>query len=295
MSWSLCFLFIVIQSRGTSLAECESDTTSKRLKIDGSALRVAVDFGNKFGGGVVLNSDGVVLTCNHVIKGFVAGRVEFQTREQMAFNVIYSDEDSDIALLLLETPVECEQLKLRENSSLLDAEPLVSKAPIIGGPIATIVGTVSYKATDETSGKIVAQLPMTHGSSGSPVFDKSGSLVGIVVGSVGKTESFTRLYSNSVIEGGIREASIKYVEMYLGKTRFAESVQPVVEETNLASLLKGDEIHCINSERVNSTLDICTILLACGHRGKAQVVLGIKRQGEVSTVILTPQTDDSDR
>lgn len=134
------------------------------------------------GSGVCVDTRGYVLVTAHQANGIgkLEGRLEDGTRFHLA--VVTIDTERDMALLKADTPLPA-AVSLGDATTLENGASIVSIATPINLSFSTVVGSVS--AVNRTlSGFPVLQanLTATHGSSGGPVFDGEGRLVGLIRG-----------------------------------------------------------------------------------------------------------------
>lgn len=140
--------------------------------------------GRKRGGGsgFVVAPEGLVATSHHVLEG--ADRVEVVLQSGDSFEVLHAtaaDDLRDLVLLRIDT-FELPAATLGHSGEVAVGEPVVA----IGSPLG-LAGTVSdglVSAKREMGGRSVLQIsaPISKGSSGGPVFDARGRIVGVLAG-----------------------------------------------------------------------------------------------------------------
>lgn len=134
------------------------------------------------GAGVVLTADGLIATNEHVVSGLTELYVVLpdQTTIISVDTILYSDFANDLALL-------------RINNESLAPVRLSPIEPMVGDPVLTLGhpelflyslsdGIVSGTRTYSKEGGRFLQMtaPVNYGSSGGPVFNETGALVGLV-------------------------------------------------------------------------------------------------------------------
>ena len=139
------------------------------------------------GSGVVISSDGLLVTNHHVVDGAADVRVIFADGRTYEATVIGSDSLTDVALIEIDaiglTPVE---IGSADNMHIGDAAIAIgSPLGLRGGPSVT-VGVVSAfdrrvqtSVTSELFGLLQTDAPITRGSSGGALVDDHGRLIGI--------------------------------------------------------------------------------------------------------------------
>ncbi len=129
-----------------------------------------------------------VLTCAHVIEG--AGRIELKSLlGTRAATVVAQDVSSDIALLAVEGAPLTTTLPIRHGQVGLLGEPLTT----LGYPLSGLVGqnlqvtqgcVSSLRGTQQDIRFFQFTAPIQPGSSGSPVLDSEGQVLGMVTSSM---------------------------------------------------------------------------------------------------------------
>lgn len=138
------------------------------------------------GSGVIIKSNGYIITNNHVIDG--AGKITVTTSDKRSYNakLVGTDPDTDVAVL----KINAKNLTaaVMGNSNQLNVGDL---AVAIGNPLGELGGTVTagiISALDRSisiDGKTMSLLQtdtsINPGNSGGGLFNQYGQLVGIVV------------------------------------------------------------------------------------------------------------------
>jgi uncharacterized protein len=134
-----------------------------------------------YGSGVVVSSSGDIVTNEHVVQNCAKVRVQPQG---MDVKVVAKDAKNDLALLRLENGV-APASKIRTGRGIRLGDELVAigyplRGILSSGPVVTtgIVNAMSGANNDTSAFQMSATVQP--GSSGGPIFDNSGLLVGIV-------------------------------------------------------------------------------------------------------------------
>ena len=139
------------------------------------------------GTGVVLSTNGLVLTAAHVVAGADRIGVKPKGGEPLAARVVFTDEDADIALLRLETtPASLAPAKLGDSSRVRKGETTY----VIGNPdgieLSLSTGVVSgrHPIRHVFGGTVEAEVIQTDaainsGNSGGPIFNSRGEVIAI--------------------------------------------------------------------------------------------------------------------
>jgi len=140
------------------------------------------------GSGVLISSDGKVLTAAHVVQTADAALVEFSDGQESIARVIASDVRSDVALLQLEQiPKGIAPATLGDSDQVEVGDQIF----VIGAPYGIsqtlTAGHVSGRRQVDKEGETHAYIELLQtdaavngGNSGSPMFDMNGRIVGIV-------------------------------------------------------------------------------------------------------------------
>ena len=140
---------------------------------------------NALGSGVIVASDGIVVSNYHVVGNATEIRVELSDRREYRAHVLLADEDSDLAVLQLEGASDLPALPLR-NSDELEVGELVLA---IGNPFGVgqtvssgIVSGLGRSTLSLGSGRgyfIQTDAAINPGNSGGALVDVAGRLIGI--------------------------------------------------------------------------------------------------------------------
>jgi serine protease Do len=137
------------------------------------------------GSGIVLTSDGYIVTCKHVVDGAETIKVILNDDTEYSATLVGTDARSDLAVLKIEA-VGLSPATLGDSDMLTVGEDVIA----IGNPLGELRGTatsgiVSALSRDVTVGSVSMSLIQTDaaispGNSGGGLFNSSGSLIGIV-------------------------------------------------------------------------------------------------------------------
>ena len=140
---------------------------------------------NSLGSGVILSADGYVVSNYHVVGGATDIRVVLHDGREISGNVILSDEDSDLAVLKLNTDEMLPHLDLRKSDTVEVGELVLAIGNPFGVGQTVTNGIISGLArTGIASGSakgyfLQTDAPINPGNSGGALIDISGSLVGV--------------------------------------------------------------------------------------------------------------------
>jgi Do/DeqQ family serine protease len=163
------------------------------------------------GSGVIVRSDGIVVTNNHVIEGAQAIRVVLNDRREYPAEIILADERSDIAVLRLQGVTE--QLPVlaiddREEQEVGDLVLAIGNPFGVGQTVTN--GIISALNRTETgisdSGSFIqTDAAINPGNSGGPLVDMDGDVIGI------NTAIFSRSGSSSGVGFAVPASMVRRV------------------------------------------------------------------------------------
>ncbi|MBR2546745.1 MAG: trypsin-like peptidase domain-containing protein [Eubacterium sp.] len=137
------------------------------------------------GSGVIIQSDGYIITCEHVIEG--ARKITVTTRDGKEYDaqIIGADPANDIAVIKIDA-TGLQAATYGDSSKLEVGDTTV----VIGNPLGTLSGTATtgiISALDRkltidnrTMSLLQTDASINPGNSGGGMFDASGNLIGIV-------------------------------------------------------------------------------------------------------------------
>ena len=226
------------------------------------AIQVASSAGSGQGSGVILDSDGTIVTNNHVIDG---GGADAQIRVVVAnqaydAEVVGTDPSTDLAVIrLVDPPSNLKTVKFADSSKLVVGQPVMA----IGNPLGLsdtvttgIVSALNRPVTtpavsstlgDQGNGVVVTAAVQTSaainpGNSGGALLNTSGELIGI-------TSSIATLSSGAAPSGSIGlgfaigSDQVRYITDQLIESGTAKHAQLGVSASdNGTSLLLGAQV-----------------------------------------------------
>lgn len=195
-------------SSSSSLASATSTTLTKGLAdivagIEDSVVAINVtgtttDYFNReyptegSGSGVIISTDGIILTNNHVISGGNSITVFLSDGTSYTATVLGSDEQTDLAVLKI-TATGLTAAKIGDSSELRVGDTAIA----IGNPLGELQGTVTAGIISALSRSIeidgyTLELMQTDtainpGNSGGGLFNSAGELIGLVTAKTSET------------------------------------------------------------------------------------------------------------
>lgn len=132
------------------------------------------------GSGVIVGSDGEVITNFHVIEGASSARIYFSSTDSVvASYVTIYDKERDLALLIVEK-TGLPTVSIGDSSKLKLGEAVVAIGSPLGFTNSLSSGVVSTPLRMVDGSRFIQMTaPIDHGSSGGALFNMRGELVGI--------------------------------------------------------------------------------------------------------------------
>src|SRR5262249_9175087 len=159
------------------------------LAVDGTSLGQ--------GSGVVLGSEGIVATAQHVVSGAYQLRIRLQSGRSLDAVVLHADQEHDIALLLTSTG-NLVAAELGNSDSVEVGESVVA----IGNPLGEHTLSTGIISGVRTDGKgtryIQTTAPVAPGSSGGPLLNMRVEVIGLTTRIVRSTLNALAVPSNHV-------------------------------------------------------------------------------------------------
>jgi serine protease Do len=161
----------------------EGERRTPRFELFGGGTpRVAQSHGSGF----VYSADGLVVTNHHVVAGAERVRVRMHDGRELAAKVLGSDPSTDLALVQIEGASGLSAATLGESSGARVGDWVVAIGSPMGLEHSASVGIVSAKGrgslglyADSYLDFLQTDADIAPGSSGGPLFDLEGRVVGI--------------------------------------------------------------------------------------------------------------------
>jgi Do/DeqQ family serine protease len=140
---------------------------------------------NSLGSGVILGTDGIVVSNYHVVGEATDIRVVLNDRREFSAKVLLADEESDLAILQMENAHDMPALTLRDSDTVQVGELVLALGNPFGVGQTVSSGIVSGLARSGTATGnargyfIQTDAPINPGNSGGALVDVNGSLIGI--------------------------------------------------------------------------------------------------------------------
>lgn len=157
-------------------------STQEISKFDESVVMIEVvdEFNNSVGGSGFYIGKGLFLTNYHVVEGMVSGHILTNNQEEFEIEgIVKFNQDSDLAIIKTKKPVELLPLKIGSMNSVSKGDRVIAIGSPEGLQNTVSDGIISgfRKMNDVDLIQITA--PITYGSSGGPLFNIYGEVIGV--------------------------------------------------------------------------------------------------------------------
>jgi Do/DeqQ family serine protease len=138
------------------------------------------------GSGVIVGSDGYILTNNHVVDGADDVRVELTDGRTLVAKVVGTDKPSDLALLKVAAS-DLHPVALGNSSNVEVGDVVLAVGNPLGVGQTVTMGIISAKGRSTATGEgsvsyedfLQTDAPINHGNSGGALVNTRGELIGI--------------------------------------------------------------------------------------------------------------------
>lgn len=155
------------------------ELTTLFKQLDPAVVTVWSDFGH--GTGFVIDSDGLILTNDHVVGKPTYLAVQFDETRKVAAHLLASDSANDIAVIWANLKNVAEVIPLR-IAKTVEAEPALVEGErvfTIGSPLSQRKIVTAGVASKIEERAIISDVNINQGSSGGPLFNSAGEVVGV--------------------------------------------------------------------------------------------------------------------
>ncbi|MDO5357507.1 MAG: DegQ family serine endoprotease [Conchiformibius sp.] len=276
------------------------------------------DYDANFGSGVIISSDGYILTNAHVIKNLGKIKVTLNDKREYDAKLVGADEKSDIALLKINAN-NLPAAKIGNPDELKSGEWVAAIGAPFGFENSVTAGIVSAKGrslpNESYTPFIQTDVAINMGNSGGPLFNLKGQVVGINSQIYSRSGGFMgisfaipidvamnvaeQLKNTGKVQRGqlgviIQEVSYDLAQSFgLDKPTGALIAKVIADSpAEKAGLRVGDIIRSVNGETIRSSSQL-PMSIGSVAPGK-EVILEIWRQGkETQAKVILGALDDN--
>ena len=262
-------------------------------------------YGQSLGSGVIVSTDGYILTNNHVVKSAKEIRVTLTDGREIEAKLVGSDPKSDLAVLkFVDRVPNLRAIRFGNSDSLRLAEFVIAIGNPFGVGQTVTMGIVSAKGRGvgvaQYEDFIQTDAAINPGNSGGALINLRGELIGINTAILSKTGGYQgigfaipskmvepimrSLINDGRVTRGYLGVSIqplnKKLALALGIPYIAGVVVSSVEPggpADLAGLRRGDVIAAVNGRAIRKVSHLQNVVAAAGLG--ARVKIDISRHG----------------
>jgi putative serine protease PepD len=292
------------------------------------AIQVEGQAGGAEGSGVVLDSEGRVLTNNHVVSGATTVQVTLSDGRVYDADIVGTDPTTDLAVVQLsDPPSDLKPAAFADSSDVVVGEPVMALGNPLGlantattGIVSALDRPVTASAEDGSeqvvTNAIQIDAAVNPGNSGGPLFNASGEVIGITSsiatlssgmsssssGSIGlgfaipsnlATQIGDQLKEDGTAEHAFLGVSLSDATATAdGVTRRGAGVTEVIADSPAgdAGIQNGDVIVAIDGDPVNGAASLTAFVRE--KEAGAESVLTVVRDGSTKEITVTLAVKD---
>ena len=268
------------------------------------------------GSGVIISSDGYILTCAHVVDGASNITVTINDKDYTA-TLVGEDTTSDIAVIKIDanglTPAtvgDSDSLKVGQNVMAVGNPLGELGGTVTGGMISALNRSVTIQGTNSTNTMSLSQMDasVSPGNSGGGLFNMNGELVGIVNAKSSSSDAeglgfaipindaikvAQELLENGYVTGrpglGITYLAVTDAQtaQQLGVNAYGVYIVDVTKggPADQAGLKAGDRIVSVDGSEIAAKDDLGTLMQK--HAAGDTLAITVARDGQMQTVNVT--------
>jgi len=287
--------------------------------VEISATTISTNFfsgessGTSLGSGVLVSSDGYIITNNHVIENASDVVVTTYDGKEYQATLIGTDSKSDLAVIKIDVD-GLDYAELADSDALELGDDVIVIGNPLGEGISVSNGIISaldkeVVINNETMYLIQTNAAVNQGNSGGGLFDINGDLIGIVNAKSGNTSTsvsveglgyaipsntVSKIVSDLMANGYVKNRAtigvkISSVTQSNGMFEAGIYIAEVVEDSaaDKAGLQKYDRIVSFNGEEITTYSELSALLSKCSIGD--EVTIGIIRDSQELEFTLTLQ------
>ena len=259
------------------------------------------------GSGWVYDSDGHIVTNDHVVDGAKSMSVRFWNGKTYSASVVGTDQSTDLAVIKVDAPSsELHPLQVGDSSALQVGDGVVAigspfglEGTVTSGIVSALHRAITAPNNFTINDSIQTDAAINHGNSGGPLLNVQGQVIGVNAqiksdsnGNEGVGFSIPSATVKSVASQLI--ATGKAVHAYLGVSIDSTATNALLAgvQNNTpaakAGLKKGDVVTAVNDTTIGTGDDLSRAIDA--HKPGDKVSVTYKRGGSEHTVTVTLAT-----
>jgi putative serine protease PepD len=259
------------------------------------------------GSGWVYDSDGHIVTNDHVVNGATSIKVRFWDGKTYSATVVGTDKSTDLAVIKVNAPSsELYPLAVGDSTQLQVGDGVVAigspfglEETVTSGIVSALHRAIQGGTNFTINDSIQTDAAINHGNSGGPLLNTQAQVVGVnaqIKSDSGGNEGVGFSIPSATVKTVASQliANGKAVHAYLGvsiDSAAANALLAGVQDNTPAAkagLKKGDVITAVNGTTTTSGDDLSRAIDA--HKPGDKITLTYKRAGSEHTVTVTLAT-----
>jgi putative serine protease PepD len=259
------------------------------------------------GSGWVYDSDGHVVTNDHVVDGSTSIKVRFWDGKTYSATVVGTDKSTDLAVIKVDAPSsELYPLTVGDSTQLQVGDGVVAigspfglEETVTSGIVSALHRAIQGQTNFTINDSIQTDAAINHGNSGGPLLNTQGQVVGVnaqIKSDSGGNEGVGFSIPSATVKTVASQliANGKAVHAYLGVSIDSSAANALLAATQentpaaKAGLKKGDVIIAVNGKSIATGDDLSRAIDA--HKPGEKVSVTYKRGGSEHTVTVTLAT-----
>ena len=287
------------------------------------SIQTAMANGTAKGSGAIIDTEGHIITNNHVISGAQQIQVTLANGNIYSAQLVGTDTTTDLAVIKLDNPPSgLKAVEFADSDKLAVGENVMAIGNPLGYDDTATTGIVSALNNEIVTNAVQIDAAINPGNSGGPTFNAAGQVIGInssiastatssdSAGSIGIGFAIPSNLVKRVADEIIKDGSVKHVALGVviksdtveadGVTRGGATItkssatgSAVVSggPADKAGLKEGDTIVAFNGNAVNNNYSLLGFVRAAALGDKA--TLTIVRDGKTMDVDVTLDQEES--
>ncbi|HEX3686264.1 MAG TPA: trypsin-like peptidase domain-containing protein [Gaiellaceae bacterium] len=256
------------------------------------------------GSGWVYDSDGHIVTNDHVVDGSTSIKVRFWDGKTYPATVVGTDKSTDLAVIKVDAPSsELHPLAVGDSTQLQVGDGVVAigspfglEETVTSGIVSALHRSIQGQTNFTINDSIQTDAAINHGNSGGPLLNTDGQVVGVnaqIKSDSGGNEGVGFAIPSATVKTVASQliANGKAVHAYLGvsiDSSAANALLAGVQDNTPAAkagLKKGDVVTAVNGNTIATGDDLSRAIDA--HKPGEKVSVTYKRGGSEHTVTVT--------
>ena len=262
------------------------------------------------GSGWVYDSDGHIVTNDHVVDGAKSISVRFWNGKTYSASVVGTDQSTDLAVIKVDAPSsELHPLQVGDSSALQVGDGVVAigspfglEGTVTSGIVSALHRAITAPNNFTINDSIQTDAAINHGNSGGPLLNVQGQVIGVNaqiksdsngnegVGFSIPSNTVRSIASQLISSGKVEHA---YLGVSIDATAAAARIAEIRPSTPAAGagLKAGDVVVDVDGKAISSGDDLTRVIDA--HKPGDKISVTYKRSGSEHTVSLTLATRPS--